>query len=275
MPTTLRFTKMEGAGNDYVYVDALHDAIDLDRAPAIARFVADRRFGVGGDGLIVLASSEVADVRMMMWNADGSRASMCGNGIRCVAKLAHDVGAVATQQLRIESDAGVHDVTLLFQGDAVCGARVGMGTVQVTPTPVAVEFAGQSHDCYPADVGNPHAVVFCDSPPDDALVHGMGAMLQTDARFANGTGVNVEFVTIADEALTQRTFERGSGETHACGTGATAAACVAVALGKVCGPRVGVALLGGDLEIECADPAVMAGPARTVFRGEIELPDFT
>ncbi len=269
----LRFTKMEGAGNDYVYVDAIHGDFDLERGTEVAKFVADRRFGVGGDGLIVLASSDVADVRMVMWNADGSRGSMCGNGIRCVAKLARDLGVVDADRLSIETDSGVKDVGLLFGDDgAVVGASVDMGIVAIDMEPQSIEFDGQTFAYHAADVGNPHAVVFLDTEPGDALVLGLGAALQNAPRFSDG--VNAEFITVeSDGSLRQRTFERGSGETLACGSGATAAACAAVRLGCVVGPRVTVHLLGGDLVIDCAaSGVVMAGPARTVFSGEISLP---
>jgi diaminopimelate epimerase len=269
----LRFTKMEGAGNDYVYVDAIHDDFDLARGAEVARIVADRRFGVGGDGLIVLAPSTVADVRMVMWNADGSRSSMCGNGIRCIAKLARDVGATDTDRQRVETDSGVRDVDLVRGDDGtVIGATVEMGDVTVELDPQTIGFGDQIYPYHPADVGNPHSVVFLDSEPTDDLVHGLGAEMQNSERFSDG--VNVEFITVQpDGSLRQRTFERGSGETLACGSGATAAACAAVRLGLVAGPKVVVHLLGGDLDIECsASSAVMAGPARTVFSGEISLP---
>lgn len=269
----LRFTKMEGAGNDYVYVDACHGNFDLDRGSEVAKFVADRRFGVGGDGLIVLAPSDVADVRMVMWNADGSRGSMCGNGVRCVAKLARDTGVIDTDRLRVETDSGVRDVGLLFGDDGtVIGASVDMGTVTVDMEPRSIEFDGRTFAFHSADAGNPHAVVFLDAEPTDADVLGLGAAMQDAPCFSNG--VNVEFITVEqDGSLRQRTFERGSGETLACGSGATAAACAAVRLGHVAGPKVTVHLLGGDLQIDCANSGVvMAGPARTVFSGEISLP---
>lgn len=267
------FVKMEGAGNDYVYVDAIRDPFDVDRASAIARAVADRNFGVGGDGLIVLAPSAVADVRMLMWNADGRRGSMCGNGVRCLAKLAWDHGHVTRPELSVESDAGVKDVVLTFaQPGQVHGARVGMGEVRVSPAPAVADIAGQSWSYHAVDAGNDHAVIFVDQDPRDCPVVEVGAAFQDLAAFADG--VNVEFAQVqADGSIVQRTFERGSGETLACGTGATAVACVALDLGQVAGPAVTVHLLGGDLTITRDGPAaIMAGPARTVFSGQIELP---
>lgn len=268
----LAFIKMEGAGNDYVFVDAIDTEFDPERGPAVARQVADRHFGVGGDGLIVLAPSSVADVRMLMWNADGSRGSMCGNGVRCVAKLAHDLGVVNTGNLRVETDSGVKDIELVFDADgAVIGARVEMGTVTVEPDPVRVDIAGTSVDYHPADAGNPHAVIFVAEDPATCPVAEIGGAMQTAAGVAGG--VNVEFVQVqSDGSLVQRTFERGSGETMACGSGATAAACAALDLGLVKGPDVAVRLLGGTLMIRRDGVrATMEGPARTVFSGRIEL----
>jgi diaminopimelate epimerase len=270
---TLRFTKMEGAGNDYVYVDAFHEPFDLERGSEVARIVADRRFGIGGDGLIVLAESTSADVRMVMWNADGSRGSMCGNGVRCVAKLAHDVGVVKGSSMRVETDCGVKLATLRIDDHGeVTGASVDMGEISVDDSAGVADIGGRTWRFHPADAGNPHAVVFLDEDPAGVPVLEIGAAMQKLAVFPDG--VNVEFVSVrADGSLDQRTFERGSGETLACGSGATAAACAAVRLGKTAGPRVTVHLLGGDLVIDCGgDGAVMEGPARTVFSGEIQLP---
>ncbi len=270
---SLRFTKMEGAGNDYVYVDAIHDEFDLERGSEVAKIVSDRRFGIGGDGLIVLAPSSTADVRMVMWNADGSRGGMCGNGIRCVAKLAHDVGVVEKPTMRVETDSGVKEVAVLFGDDgAVTGARVHMGEIKVDTNAQAVRLAGRQWSYHAADAGNPHAVVFVENDPADEPVLETGAAMQELPVFPDG--VNVEFVRVRpDGSLDQRTFERGSGETMACGTGATAAACTAVRIGVTAGPKVTVHLLGGDLVIDCSGAdVVMEGPVRTVFSGEIQLP---
>lgn len=267
---------MEGAGNDYVYFDGVHQALSIADAERVAARVADRHFGVGGDGLILLAPSVVADVRMVMWNADGSRGRMCGNGIRCVAKLAHDEGLAAGPTVAVETDAGVRAVELLFAGGAVVAARVDLGPVVLEPTPRTMVVAGRPWRYFVGDAGNPHAVVFVgDDPRDDDLdaapVAAVGFALQDAPPFAHG--VNVEFVRIlADGSLAQRTFERGSGETLACGSGATVAAAAAVRSGRVGGPRVCVHLRGGDLTVDVGSERVLLeGPAREVFRGDIEL----
>ena len=271
----LPFAKMEGAGNDYVYVDGVNDEFDESRGSEIARFVSDRRFGVGSDGLIVLAPSAVAEVRMWMWNADGSRGAMCGNGVRCVAKLASDLGLIASDELRVETDAGIREVRLLFNDDGeVEGARVEMGEVRIDGEPRTFEAAGRHWPYHAADAGNPHAVVFVDGDPSDFPLDEVGSAAQQLPEFPDG--VNLELVQVVDRPggrLRQRTFERGSGETLACGSGATAVACIAMERGLVPGPVVIVELLGGELVIAREDGRLyMSGPARTVFHGEIELP---
>ncbi|MEZ5966545.1 MAG: diaminopimelate epimerase [Planctomycetota bacterium] len=267
----LRFVKMEGAGNDYVYVDGVHQALALERVAAFAARIADRHYGVGGDGVILMAPSRVADVRMVMWNADGSRGAMCGNGIRCVAKLAHDEGLVTGPDVVVETDAGVRRVTLVSEGGRVVGARVAMGEVTLEATPRHLSVDGRTYEYLVGDAGNPHAVVFVDDELDHVPVARVGTALQTSPPFA--TGVNVEFVRVdVDGSLHQRTFERGSGETLACGSGATVAVVAAVRSGRVQGPSVVVHLRGGDLTVEIESTRiVLQGPAREVFRGEIVL----
>jgi diaminopimelate epimerase len=270
----LRFVKMEGAGNDYVYVDGVHQPLTVDAAARLAAPLADRHFGVGGDGLILLAPSAVADVRMVMWNGDGSRGSMCGNGVRCAAKLAHDEGIAARRGVTVETDAGVREVELLFAAGQVVGARVAMGEVAVELQPRTVMVAGREWQFLVGSAGNPHAVTFVSEDLDRVPVAAVGGALQREPTFA--AGVNVEFVRVLDQAsLQQRTFERGAGETLACGSGATFAAVSAVRSGRVRGPRVLVRLRGGDLVIELGEGGVtMEGPAREVFRGEIDLARF-
>lgn len=271
--TKMAFTKMEGAGNDYVYVDGFQVEFDIERGGEIARVVADRHFGIGADGLILMAPSSSADLRMVMWNADGSRGTMCGNGIRCLAKLAHDSGVIANGVLVIETDVGPREVALVFGADGdVEGARADMGPVTIASEPGSVEVDGKTYSYHAADVGNPHAVVFVDVHPSTLPVTRIGAVMQESAAFPDG--VNVEFVQVVPPAtLIQRTYERGSGETMACGSGATAAACAALELGHIAGNLVTVQLLGGDLTITReGSRVVMEGPARTVFSGEISLP---
>lgn len=266
---TIEFVKMEGAGNDYLFVDAIREPVDLEHAPELARRVADRHFGVGGDGLIILENSDVADVAMLMWNADGSIGSMCGNGIRCLAKLAHDHGHVTTDTLTVETGGGIREVTLLFDDEEIVGARVEMGEVRVSTTPGSLRVGKRTYRYFVADAGNPHAVVFVEEDPRQMPVREIGEAMQALPDFTDG--VNVEVVQVrADGTLMQRTFERGSGETLACGSGATAVACAAIALQKVTGPEVTIELLGGRLIIrKTASGVSMEGPARTVFSGRV------
>jgi diaminopimelate epimerase len=273
MSMRLPFVKMEGAGNDYVYVDGIAQTFPVERAAELAQQLADRHRGVGGDGLIVLLRSQIADVRMMMWNADGSRGAMCGNGLRCLAALARERGHVARDVLTVETDAGVRRVELLRAGQAVVGARAEMGNVTVNAEPETVAVLGRDLQCHRADAGNPHAVVFLDGDPEAFPVGEIGKALQRHAAFPGG--VNVEFVQVAgDGSLRMRVFERGSGETLACGSGAVAAALCAVRTGRTGGDRIAVHLRGGDLQVDIgASGLVLEGPVRTVFRGELDLPD--
>lgn len=260
------FTKMEGAGNDYVFVDGILASFPLDRGARAARAVADRHFGVGGDGLIVLTRGERAPVRMHMWNADGSRGAMCGNGLRCLAKLAVGHGHVTGPRFVVETDAGLRPVELLATGDV----RTGLGTVTIT-APRRLVVDGRTIELWPGDAGNPHAVLFV---PDTerASVMQLGEALQHHPDFPGG--VNVEFVQVLGPLrLRQRTYERGSGETLACGTGAAVAASAARVAGLV--GSVGdvlVDLRGGTLRVQDDGGGLaIVGPARTVFTGEIEL----
>jgi diaminopimelate epimerase len=272
-PRTLPFTKLEGAGNDYVYVDRHDDLEPPVDAAELARRVADRHFGVGSDGLIVLGRSTIADVRMWMWNADGSRGAMCGNGLRCLAKFARDRGVLRADIGTIETDAGTRRFELLRTAGEVVGARVDMGVVRVAAEPTPFTFAGREYPFHAADAGNPHAVVFGDDDPEALPVLEVGAAFQRHPMFASG--VNVEFVRhLGGDRLVQRTFERGSGETLACGSGATAVAAAAFATGRVTGDVATIRLRGGELRvIREASSLVLEGPARTVFHGEFLLPE--
>ncbi len=271
-PTQILFTKMHGAGNDYVYIDGIGQNYSIDLTGSLAEQLADRNKGIGGDGLILLAHSETADCRMVMWNADGSRGAMCGNGVRCLAKFAFDLGHVRSTQLTVETDSGTKVVDLIRnESGTVTGARVDMGKVTVELEPTSIEFEGRTWQYYPGDAGNPHAVIFVDEDPRDVPVDQVGVAMQEVAAFPDG--VNVEFIQVCSPtAITQRTFERGSGETLACGSGATVAALCAMRTGRVPGPTVTVHLLGGDLQISDRDGAVvMEGPATTVFTGKISV----
>ncbi|MEM1068906.1 MAG: diaminopimelate epimerase [Planctomycetota bacterium] len=277
----MKFTKMHGAGNDYVYVDCFKETVPAD-VPSLARQIADRRFGVGGDGLILIRPSEVGDARMQMFNADGSEAEMCGNGLRCVAKYVYDHGIAQKQQLKLETGAGVLPVELeLGIDDRVRLVTVDMGPPKLEASQIPTTLVDQGHvidhEVQFADhgfrvtcvsMGNPHCVVFVDQATDD-LVLGVGPIIESDPRFPQR--VNVEFVEVLSRTeVRQRTWERGSGETWACGTGASAV-CVAGSLAGLTERRILNHLLGGDLTLdwsEATGSVMMTGPAEEVFQGE-------
>lgn len=282
--TDMKFTKMHGAGNDYVYVDCFSQSAP-ENAPELARQIAHRHFGVGGDGLILIRPSDSADARMQMFNADGSESEMCGNGIRCVAKFVYDHGIAKRDALKIETGAGVLDLALEVGSDGLVDqVTVDMGVPELvgpkvpTTIPTArddqrviavpVEFAGQTLEVTCVSMGNPHCVIFVDEASDE-LVLGLGPKIETDPRFPNR--INVEFVEILSPTeVRQRTWERGSGETWACGTGASAV-CVAGVLARRTERKILNHLLGGDLTlewIEQSDHVMMTGPATEVFSGE-------
>jgi len=275
----MQFTKMHGAGNDYVYVDCFAHAVPADPAALAAR-ISHRHFGVGADGLILIRPSEIADARMQMFNADGSEAEMCGNGIRCVAKYVYDHGICTKPTLRIETGAGVLAVDLELRGDRVARARVDMGRPILSgpdiPTTWAqtqvvdqdLEVDGVQLEVTCVSMGNPHCIVFVDEVTDDWVL-GWGPKIEHDAHFP--ALVNVEFIeVVSPNEVRQRTWERGSGETWACGTGASAV-CVAGVLTGRTGRRIVNHLLGGDLELEWNaqnQHVYMTGPAVEVFSGE-------
>jgi len=279
----LRFTKMHGIGNDYVYVNAFDGAVaDPSR---VAQLVSPRRTAVGSDGLILIAPSTAADVRMEMYNADGSRGEMCGNGIRCVAKFAWDHGLARRNPMRVETDAGVKAVDLELRDGTVDRVTVDMGPPILEPAEIPIaaatrmidapfEVEGAPYRITCVSMGNPHCVLFVPSTAD-APVTTLGPRIERDALFPRR--VNVEFIEVVgatpSSRLKMRVWERGSGETAACGTGACAAAVAAVLTGRA-SRRVAIELLGGTLAIEwrAADDRVyMTGPATEVFSGEIEL----
>jgi diaminopimelate epimerase len=275
----MRFTKMHGAGNDYIYVDCFAQRTPRDPAELALR-MADRRFGVGGDGLICIHPSDRADARMQMFNADGSEAEMCGNGIRCVAKYIHDHGICAKDVLRIETGAGVLTLTVEAVRGKVQRVRVDMGPPILEPSRIPTTLPGSPVVEYPLEVdgvrvsvtcvsmGNPHCVIFVPEATDE-LVRGVGPRIEKDPRFPART--NVEFVEVLGRGeVRQRTWERGSGETWACGTGASAVCVAGVLTGKT-DRRILNHLLGGDLELEWQESdghVFMTGPAVEVFSGE-------
>lgn len=275
----LNFTKMHGTGNDYIYVNCF--AEQLPEPPAdLAIKISDRRFGVGGDGLILIEPSQVADARMRMFNADGSEAEMCGNGIRCVAKYVYDHGLSRTEHLAIETASGVLQLALEVENGKVNRVMVDMGEPRLQPQQVPTtlgsqpvvnfetQFAGTTLNVTAVSMGNPHCVIFVPQATDE-LVLGLGPQIECDPRFPKRT--NVEFVeVISPTELRQRTWERGSGETWSCGTGASAV-CVA---GALCGHSertVLIHLRGGDLQIhwdESSNHVLMTGGATEVFSGQ-------
>jgi diaminopimelate epimerase len=276
----LPFTKMHGISNDYVYVNAF--VTQVPDAPAVARKVSDRRTGVGGDGLILICPSETAHARMEMYNADGSRGAMCGNGIRCVGKFMFDHGLAKANPLRIDTDSGQKVLYLELKDNKVARVTVDMGepildgpripvaaTGRVINHPLEVD--GRSYDVTCVSMGNPHCVTFVDAV-DPLDLEKIGPKFEHHAFFPQR--VNTEFIRIVSPTeLDMRVWERGSGETWACGTGACAAA-VAAALNKKAGRRVTVHLRGGDLEIEWREEnnhVYMTGPAEEVFEGTIDV----
>ena len=277
---TLPFTKMQGCGNDYVYVDGFHHQVD--DPSALAKAISDRRFGVGSDGLILILPSEKADVRMRMWNADGSEAEMCGNGIRCVAKYAYERGlAPKKARLTAETGAGVLALDLDVRGGLVQAVTVDMGRPRLERAEIPMKGpAGKVVDeeiragdlafrvtCI--SMGNPHCVTFVESAAEFPVAT-YGPLLETHPAFPRRT--NVEFVEVRSKGeVVQRTWERGAGETWACGTGACAVAVAGALTGRT-GRKVLVHLRGGDLSIDWraeADggTARKTGPAVTVFDG--------
>lgn len=274
----LKFVKMEGLGNDYVYVDCFRQPIPQDPA-ALARVIADRHFGVGGDGLILVCPSDKADARMRMFNADGSESEMCGNGVRCVAKLVHDHGIATKPRLTIETGRGVLTLDLEIESGKTRRVRVDMGepileaaripTTLAGNPPVLADLpvGGRTLALTCVSMGNPHAVCFVDSITDE-LVLGLGPQVENHPAFPRR--VNVEFVRVDNPGeFTMRVWERGSGETLACGTGACAVAVAGVLTGKLNRKVVGH-LRGGDLLLEwdqATNHVFMTGPAVEVFQG--------
>lgn len=276
----MRFTKMHGIGNDYVYVDCVRTKPPADPAQ-LARAVSDRHFGIGADGLILICPSERADARMRMFNADGSEAEMCGNGLRCVAKFVHDHGIAAKPRLAIETGRGVLTVDLEVKNGKADRVRVNMGEPILEAAKIPTTLPGNPpvnaaltlSDPWPWEVtcvsmGNPHAVIYCDDVAKVAL-ESVGPLLEHAKEFPRRT--NVHFVKVHSPGeVTMRTWERGSGITLACGTGACAVAVSGVLTGNT-GRKVLAHLPGGDLELEWPSDAgsvFMTGPATEVFSGD-------
>lgn len=280
----MRFTKMHGIGNDYVYVDCTRN--NLKNPAEIARLVSDRHFGIGSDGLILIKSSKQADFRMDMYNADGSQGEMCGNGIRCVGKYVYDYGLTDKEEITVETLAGVKSLRFQLKDGKVSRVRVNMGEPVLAPEQIPVqaecepvlqepiEVCGRKWEMTCVSMGNPHAVIFIDIPVREFALEEVGPFFEKHERFPKRT--NTEFIRIlGPERMEMRVWERGAGETFACGTGACAAV-VAATLNGFCKRKAVVELLGGELEIEWneSDGCVyMTGAAATVYDGEICLPE--
>ncbi len=277
IPTAMKFTKMHGTGNDYVCVNCFEEHID--NPSQVARRMSDRHFGVGGDGLVLIHPGAVADCRMRMFNADGSEAEMCGNGIRCLAKYVYERGIARKEEMTVETGAGVLTLRLFVHDGIVEKVQVNMGAPRLSPGEIPVSLPGEGIVGAPLGVldrefgitcvsmGNPHCVVFVDDVKNFP-VEKYGPPMETHEIFPRGA--NVEFVQIVNSGeVVQRAWERGAGETLACGTGASAA-CVAGVLNDLTRRAILVHLSGGDLEIEWKkdDHVYMTGPAVEVFEGE-------
>ncbi len=262
----MRFTKMQGCGNDYVYVNGFDERVD--NPSELARAISDRHFGVGSDGLILILPSSVADFRMAMYNADGSSAEMCGNGIRCVGKYVRDKKMTLKDTVRVETGAGIKTLTFVVADGHVAKVTVDMGAPTVSPKLAQLSALGLTFEVTLVSMGNPHAVCFIDDTsafPVDVY----GPVLENDPLFPNRS--NIEFVeVISPDHVKMRVWERGSGETLACGTG-TCAVCVASHLRGLTGRKTRVDVLGGSLDLhwdEVSGHVFMAGSAEFVFEGE-------
>ena len=262
----MKFTKMHGLGNDYLYVYGEAP----DNIVSLSQKLSDRHFGAGSDGMIYIAPSAVADFKMRIFNADGSEAMMCGNGIRCVGKYVYDKGYTDRTELTIETLSGIKELKLRLRGGRAAAATVGMGKAVVS-SDLSLEVCGRLLGCTPVSVGNPHAVFFVENAEAVPLTE-WGPAVEHDPAFPGG--VNAEFVqVITPTELRMRVWERGSGVTMACGTGSCASVAAAVAKGYCqYGVPVAVHLDGGTLEISVApDGSVtMTGPAATVYEGETD-----
>ena len=277
----IKFTKMQGLGNDYVYMDAIHQKIENESS--LAQFVSNRHFGIGSDGLILICKSDVADFKMRMFNSDGSEAEMCGNGIRCVGKFVYDKGLTDKTTVTIETLAGIKTLELNTKEGKVETVKVDMGEPILNPKEIPVisdeepvknlmlEAEGRKFKFTCVSMGNPHAITEVEDT-EKFDVEKYGKVLEVDNAFPNKT--NVEFIQIVDKNhVKMRVWERGAGETLACGTGACATAVACYLNGKT-DRNVEVELLGGKLFIEWNEEnnhIFMTGPAVTVFEGGLDI----
>ena len=274
----MKFTKMHGAGNDYLYVNCF-EAVDLGDIPSLAQAMSDRHFGAGGDGLVLIQPSERADARMRMFNADGSEAEMCGNAVRCVAKYVYDHDIARKDELHIETGRGVLTLQCSVSDGKVDRVRVNMdepilksADIPTTlpgdpPVNAPLHVGGRDLEVTCVSMGNPHCVAFVDEVNDDWVLN-IGPQVEVHEAFPRK--INAEFIQVVSPSeVVMRVWERGSGETLACGTGACGAVVAGVLAGKN-DRKVTVHLTGGDLEIEWAESGevYMTGPAAEIFTGE-------
>ena len=286
-----QFTKMQGCGNDYIYVNGFTEKIPQEEKTELVRHISDRHFGIGGDGVIFINPSSEADFEMEMYNADGSRAEMCGNGIRCVAKYVYDKGLTDKTEISVISSGQIKYLQLFLKEGRVDTVRVNMGAPELRPERIPVTVAeagmplekerivnapiivqGKEYKMTCVSMGNPHAVIFLEDVTN-LEIEQIGPYFENHERFPKR--INTEFVKVLDKKTVQmRVWERGTGETLACGTGccATVVACI---LNGLTDEKVTVKLLGGEIEIEWdreANLVYMTGPAVTVFEGEYDVP---
>ena len=276
----LQFTKMHGCGNDYIYFDCFKQ--NIADPEELSRRLSRYHFGIGGDGIILIEPSECADARMRIFNQDGSEGKMCGNGIRCVGKYLYDSGLARKEEIAVETQSGIRVLQMQVQNGQVIGVTVNMGQAELAPERIPVSLPGSEIIGMPVSIdgkeweitcvsmGNPHCVIFCEDP-DSLDLTKVGPKFEKAPIFPEG--VNTEFIRVIDrKTLQMRVWERGSGETLACGTGACASAVAAILRGY-CDRKeeITVRLKGGELKIRWDLEAVwMTGPAETVFTGEVE-----
>ena len=277
MVEALKFWKMHGIGNDYIVIDNRHGIVAEDELSGFARRVCQRRFSVGADGLLLVCNSDVADVKMRMFNADGTEAEMCGNGIRCFVKFCYENGIIMKDRISVETLAGIRQAWLSMSDDEVKSVKVDMGkpSFEANAIPMfgegtwinkELKVNGESYAATCLSIGNPHCVLFV-YDVERFPVQELGPKIENHKLFPKR--INVEFVEIINaEKIKVRVWERGIGETLACGTGACASAVTTSVLGKT-GKKVTVHLLGGDLEVLYDDTVFMVGTAVKVFAGEL------
>lgn len=278
----LKFTKMHGCGNDYIYFNCFEQEVADPEALSIR--LSDRHFGIGGDGIVLICPSDVADAKMRMFNADGSEGKMCGNATRCIGKYMYEHGLISKPEMTLETLSGIKILKMTEEDGKITSVRVDMGKAILKPSEIPTKYTGDTAVSVPLTVdgteyavtcvsmGNPHCIVFVDQDVNTLDLPKIGPSFENHEMFPER--INTEFIRVIDDhTLQMRVWERGSGETLACGTGSCAAA-VASVLNGYCpkGEDITIHLVGGDLKIRYTDEAVyLTGPATTVFEGSIEL----